>query len=113
MTAYAGTDELARILGIQRSITAAQGTAVERVLDAAAYEINQECLGAGTEFFGTPYPALAVEVNLQRAADLWYDEAAKNGWIGFGEAGPVRSSLNSWEHYAFKLAPLKETWGIG
>lgn len=78
------------------------------VLDAAAAEIDAEC---GTTF-GTPYPALAVEVNLERAVEHWNQQESPFGVIGLGEALPVMSARDSWDRHAFKLAPLKQTWGL-
>ena len=110
--AYAGTADLARVLHL-RNLTDAQGTAMNIVLDAAAYEINSECNGNGTIDFGTPYPALAVGVNLDRAVEHWQQHESPFGIIGLGaESIAVHTARDSWDRHAHKLAPLKTTYGI-
>ena len=112
MTAYAGTAELARVLGL-RSVTAAQGTALEECLNAAAFEINAECLGAGTVFFGTPYPDLVVTTNVDRAREHWAQREISFGILSLGaDTIPVATARDSWERHAKKLAPLKADWGL-
>jgi hypothetical protein len=106
--AYADVAELFRILRV-RAPTPPQEDAGQRVLDAAAYEIDSEC---GTAF-GTPAPALVVEVNLERAAELWSREEIPTGVIGLGEALPILTPRDTWDWYANKLAPYKTGWGIG
>jgi hypothetical protein len=84
-----------------------------RVLEAAAYEINSECNGSGTVFFGTPYPDLAVEVNIERAVEHWQQQESAFGIVGLGgDAIPVTTARDSWGRHAHKLAPLKTIWGI-
>lgn len=110
--AYADTDELARILKI-RNPTAEQLAALERVLVAAALEIDAELDRAVADALVPPFPALVVEVNLERAQELWQQSEATLGFIGIGaEAGPARIASNTWEKHALKLAPLKLRWGI-
>jgi len=79
-----------------------------RVLDVAAAEIDAEL---GTSF-GTPYPALVVEVNLERAVEHWQQQESPFGVIGLGDAVPTMTARDSWDRHAHKLAPLKSTWGI-
>lgn len=112
--AYAGTADLARVLRL-RQPSEAQGTALVRVLDAAAYEIDSEVFGTadiGSVQYGTPYPALAVEVNLERAVEHWQQQESPFGVIGIGDAVPVMSARDSWDRHAHKLAPLKQSWGL-
>ncbi len=120
--AYAGTEDLARVLNL-RQPTGAQGTAFARVLDAAAFEINSEVFGDGTIVFGTPYPDLAVEVNLERAVEHWKQAESPFGILGLGaDSIPVATARDSWERHAQKLAPLKgvlasdgeshDSWGV-
>jgi hypothetical protein len=105
--AYTDISELFRVLKV-RSPTQAQTDAGQRVLDAAADEINSEC---GTAF-GTPAPALVVEVNLERAAELWARQEIPTGVIGLGEALPILTPRDTWDWYANKLAPYKISWGL-
>jgi hypothetical protein len=122
VASYAGTAELIRVLPL-RNPTEGQGTAMVNALEAAAYEINSECFGDGTVMFGTPYPALAVEVNIERAVEHWEQQEKSFGIIGLGGEGiPVTTAQDTWRRHAHKLAPLKGTkdadgnthdaWGI-
>lgn len=110
--AYTDTAELARVLRL-RSPTEAQGTAMQRVLDAAAAEIDAEI---GTSYIGgttVGTPALLVEVNLERAVEHWQQQESAFGIIGMAEQIPTMTARDSWDRHAHKLAPLKQTWGIG
>lgn len=115
MAAYAGTAELARVLEKRRP-TVDELVAMERVLDAAAYEIDYELQGGsatyGSLWYGTPYPALVVEVNLERAVEHWSQGYAPFGIVGMGEATPTMTGKDPFDRHAAKLAPLKATWGI-
>lgn len=108
---YATVNELARILKI-RTPTAEQTAAMERVLSAAALEINAE-LGLSAPY-GDPPPPLVVGVNLDRAADLWRHTESIPGVTGLlGDEGAVVAPARySWERYAQRLAPLKQEWGL-
>lgn len=109
--AYATVDELARILKI-RTPSAEQTAAMLRVLTAAALEIDAELDRPG--FFSSPYPPLVVHVNLERAAELWkLQEVQLGGLVGLGsEFGATHIARNTWDKYAYTLAPLKDRWGI-
>lgn len=109
---YADATELARVLEI-RTPSEAQIAAMERVLAAATYEIDQEIDRddddpvAGQEVF------LAQQVCIQRAAELWSLQEVPLGVTGIGsEMGASHLARNTWEKYAFTLAPLKGKWGI-
>jgi len=108
--AYATADELARILKI-RTPSADQTAAMNRVLTAAALEIDAELDRPG--MFSSPYPPLVVQVNLQRAAELWTLQEVPIGVVGVGsEFGATHLSRKTWDKYADTLAPLKQQWGI-
>lgn len=112
---YATVDELARILKLNRSggPTPDQQIALARVLAAAAQEINDEIdLAADTVLSGGKL-AICAEVNLERAAELWAEQEIKFGIVGIGsEFGATHVARNTWERYAFKLANVKDQWGI-
>jgi hypothetical protein len=108
--AYAAADELARILQLSGP-SAAQTVALERVLDAAAAEIDAY-LALSTPLV-EPYPALVVSVNLDRAADIWKSEQSPYGIVNLGgETAPAYPSRSSWRRHASRLLPLKEAWGV-
>jgi hypothetical protein len=110
VTAYAAVDELARILQLTNP-SVAQEVALQRVLDAAALEIDEYL--ARTAPFTAPYPALVISVNLDRAADLWKSEQSPYGIVNLGgETAPAYPSRNSFRRHANKLLPLKEAFGV-
>ncbi len=106
---YATVTELARILKI-RSATAEQTVALRRCLEAAANEIDSE-LGR-TDTFSSPFPALVVEVNLERAVEHWQQGEIPFGIVGLGDTGAIYTARDSWDRHAHKLSPLKESWGL-
>ena len=109
---YAGTVELARILKI-RTPSDEQEAAMRRVLAVAAGEINAEIDLAADDYLESWQLALASQVNLQRAAELWFQQEVPLGVAGLGsEFGSVHLARNSWDKYAYTLAPLKKQWGI-
>ncbi len=86
---------------------------MERVLEDAATEINAECLGAGTVWFGTPYPATVIDVNLARAVETWHATEAAGGILVLGTEGiPVRLAADTWNRHANRLVPFKTVWGM-
>ena len=108
--AYADTDELFRILKI-RTPSDEQEAAADRVLEAAAGEIDAEIDLAADVNLEPWQLELVADVNLKRAAELW--EFTPFGMFsveGFG--GAERTARNSWERHANMLAPLKNQWGL-
>lgn len=106
---YATVEEFFRRIKI-RAPDADQTAAAERVLAAAAGEIDAELDRAGDSLQGWEL-SLAAEVNLERAEEHW--SATAFGVIGLGgELGSSFTARDSWERYALKLAPLKEQWGL-
>lgn len=109
VSAYATVAELARVLRI-RTPSSDQQIAMQRVLDAAALEIDNE-IGLVAPY-PVPAPALVVEVNLERAVEHWQQQESPFGIVGLTEAVPTRTGQNTWERHAQKLAPLKQSWGL-
>lgn len=105
--AYATTTELFRLLEM-RAPTPAQTEAAQRVLDAAALEIDSYIGRAA------PYddpPALVVEVNLERAIEHWHQSFAPYGV--FQSSGvPILTARDTFVRHAHKLLPLKESFGV-
>lgn len=117
MSAYATADELARVLEI-RAPTAEQTTALERVLVAAALEIDREIDidpdADPPDTLSADELALVEQVNLQRGAELWGLQEVPLGVSGLGgDLGTSNLARNSWAKYQFTLAPLKRRWGVG
>jgi len=106
---YGTTAELARILSI-RTPTADQTASMECVLLVATGEVLNEI--GRTDLAGWE-TALATEVVLERAAEHWNQLTSPFGFVGLGaETGPAVAARDSWDRHAFKLAPLKGSWGI-
>src|SRR5262245_28102136 len=110
--AYATTDQLAALLNLTAPTTA-QTEGMQRVLDAAAAEIDWEIPYNTDSPAPSPPPPLVVQVNLARAVELW-----KEAWTGFGivplgpDVVPVVTARDSWHRHARTLAPLKTEWGV-
>lgn len=109
---YSTVTELARTLQI-RNPTDDQRDALQRVLSAAAAEINHEINLGEDEALDSDELQLAAQVNLQRAAELWGLQEVPLGLAGLGgEFGTSHLARNSWEKYAFTLAAIKRGYGI-
>lgn len=108
---YATVEQLAAKLSISGARLQANSDDLERVLNAAAVEIDKEIGGpllsptdAELDLLGT--------VNLGRAQDLWVIEGLPAGVIGLGGEMPMMTPRDSWARWANMLAALKEDWGL-
>jgi len=111
-TTYATVTELMRILKI-RNPSAEQLAAGERVLITATLEINAEIDRETGDPLAGDEVSLAEHVCLQRGAELWELMEVPTGVAGIGsEFGSVHLARNSWDKYAYILAPLKRQWGL-
>jgi len=111
--AYAAMAELQRLLALPTP-TAAQQTAMQRVLDAAAEEIDWELDYTTTTPAPVPPPPLVVQVNLDRAIELWKASFSPFGIVPTGpDVVPVFAARDSWYRHHLTLLPLKTTWGVG
>jgi hypothetical protein len=108
--AYAETTELARVLKI-RTPSDEQEAALDRVLEAAAAEIDLE-LGLETGLSNPGDVALVEQVNLERAAELWKLQEVQFGQIIGSELVTGQQPRDTWKKYSVMLAPLKESWGF-
>ena len=110
-TTYASVDELYPILKI-REPTATQIAKAERVMLAAAGEIVRELdLDDDQELDGYGV-AMAAQVNLSRAAELWKEEEVQFGLMLSEVSGVSYIARDTWEKHAIKLATLKGQWGF-
>jgi hypothetical protein len=111
-TTYATTDELLAILNV-RSATAAQIAKAERVMLAAAGEVNRELDLSADQALDGYGVAMAAQVNLARAAELWKEEEIQFGILGIGsEVGTTYIARDTWDKFAIQLATLKGQWGV-
>jgi hypothetical protein len=109
---YASASELALLLRVNAS---QRHASLMRVLKAAAEEIDSEIGDEDINGVATPYsnpPALAREVNLERAVEHWQQMQSPFGVLGMGETSAVYTARDSWDRHAHKLAPLKGSWGF-
>lgn len=84
-----------------------------RMLLAASGEINSEIDLADDASLSGWQVALATEVCLRRAAELWALEEVRFGILGVGsELGATYLPRDTWAKYAVDLAPLKGQWGF-
>ena len=110
--AYAEATELARILKI-RTPTDDQTAALERMLDMAAGEIDAELDLAADSTLSAAGLATVEQVNLQRAAELWFAQEVPLGVTGIGsETGATYLARDSWAKYTYLLAHLKDQRGF-
>ena len=107
---YATAAELATIIQVNATSNAA---ALDRVLAAAAGEINSEI--GRSDLSGWELD-LAAQVNLARAEELWKQMKAPYGLIGLdSEIGPTHIARDTFARHAQALAPLKSGitgWGL-
>ncbi len=109
---YASVSELAQLLRVNAS---QRHNSLMRVLKTAADEIDHEIGTADVNGVAPPYsnpPAVAREVNLERAVEHWKQEQSPFGIIGLGDDQSVYTARDSWDRHAHKLAILKGSWGI-
>ena len=110
---YADVSELATLLRVNAT---QRHNALMRVLKSAADEIDSEIGATDINGSTTPYsnpPALARQVNLERAVEHWQQEQSPFGIIGLGESGlTAYTARDSWDRHAHKLAILKASWGL-
>lgn len=110
---YASVAELALLLRVSATD---RHNSLMRVLKAAAQEIDDEIGTATIGGVATPFsnpPAVARQVNLERAVEHWQQEQAPFGIIGLGdEVGVSYTARDTWDRHAHKLAGLKGSWGI-
>jgi hypothetical protein len=111
---YASVSELATLLNVNAST---RHDALMRVLKSAADEIDAEIGAEDVNGMETPYsnpPAIAREVNLERAVEHWRQEQAPFGLLPVGGdlGGNERIARDSWDRHAHTLSILKGEWGL-
>lgn len=108
---YSSTEELGRLLKINTP-SAEQTAAMVRVLTMASVEIDAEIdRSEDDDALTDDQLALAEEVNLERAVELWRETPF--GILGIdSDLGATHTARNTWERYAHKLAPIKSRWGL-
>ena len=115
--AYVDIVELKRVLQ-KPAPTAAEATAMQRVLDVAAEEIDWDlAFDPATNpppATGTPGYGLLAEVNLDRANELWAAEFRPFGATSAGpDVIPLVSPRDTWYRHHLRLNPLRTVYPIG
>lgn len=109
---YATVEELGRLIG-KPNPTAAEQTAMVRVLQAAADEINWDLGYSASSPAPTPTPAIVADVNLTRAAELWRFNFSTSGVLPQGpDIGVVVAPRDTWNRHHLRLNPLRLHVGI-
>lgn len=113
--AYVDVSELQRVL--QKPVpTAAEATAMQRVVDEAGREIDWELsytVDNPAPSVDTPEYAILTEVNLARAHELWQMEFRPSGLLTAGaDTVPLLSARDSWQRHGLRLLPLKVSFGL-
>jgi len=111
--AYASVSELQRVLGKQ-NLTAAETDAANRVLEAAASEIDWE-LAYDPVLNPAPDPPhpIVVDVNINRAAELWAFYSTRAGMFPLGPDVPMQvPPRDTWERHRLRLRPLWVQFGV-
>ncbi len=109
---YASVSELAQLLRVSAS---QRHNSLMRVLKTAADEIDHEIGTVDISGVAPPYsnpPAVARQVNIERAVEHWRQEQSPSGIVDLGDAGFAYTARDTWDRHAHKLAILKGSWGI-
>ena len=109
--AYAESTELARILKI-RTPSTDQTAALERCLDAATQEIDAFIDLPADVVLDSGQTAVAEQVCLERAAELWKLQEVQFGILIGTEGDSTRIARDTWGKHAVTLWPLKQGWGF-
>jgi hypothetical protein len=109
--AYADAAELGRVLQ-KTGPTAAEAAAMERVLDAAAQEIDWD-LGITPDNPAPPASPILADVNLDRAVELWKANYAAFGVLPVGaEQAPIIAPRDTWYRHHLRLNPLRTVFPV-
>jgi hypothetical protein len=108
--AYATVDDLASALHIK--ITEEKTPALERALDAAAAEIDQDLDRLAEDPLPDPPPAAIVQTNIDRAVEWWKAADAAYGIVGVEDTGAIRAPKDGFARHAQNISAYKQRWGI-
>jgi len=106
--AYATVDDLASALHIK--VTEEKTPALERALDAAAAEIDQDL--DRVDALPDPAPAAIVQTNIDRAVEWWKAADAAYGIVGVEDTGAIRAPKDGFARHAQNISAYKQRWGI-
>lgn len=115
LSSVAALGTLDELKGILKITNTGSDDALNRVLLAATGEVLREIGEPAFASLTGWRLALATEVAMQRAGELWVQHKNPVGFVGLGteEKGvPLISVSTQWERHAEKLAKIKDEWGI-
>lgn len=109
--AYATVEDLAAALHIR--VTPENTPALQRALDAAANEIDQDLDRPVENLLPDPPPAEIVQTNIDRGVE-WYKAAdAAYGIVGVEDTGAIRAPRDGFARHSQNITRHKIRWGIG
>jgi hypothetical protein len=109
---YVEVLELQRVLA-KPNPTQAELDAMTRVLEAAAQDIDWDLGYDADNPAPSPPPPIVVDVNLDRAVELWRLNFSHSGAYVVGpETTPIVSPRDTWYRHHIRLRPLWTKWGI-
>jgi hypothetical protein len=109
---YVDRAELQRVLG-KTAPTADELAAMDRVLEAAAWEIDWDVGYTADNPAPAPPPSIVAEVNLERAAELWRFSYSTSGVLPQGpDIGPIVAPRDTWHRHHLRLNALRQHVGI-
>jgi hypothetical protein len=109
---YVDISELQRVLG-KTAPTADELDAMNRVLAAAANEIDWDVGYTADSPAPAPPPSIVAEVNLERAAELWRFSYSTSGVLPQGpDIGPIVAPRDTWHRHHLRLNALRQHVGI-
>jgi hypothetical protein len=104
--------ELQRVLA-KPNPTQAELDAMTRVLEAAAQDIDWDLGYDADNPAPSPPPPIVVDVNLDRAVELWRLNYSAAGVLPIGpESTPIVSPRDTWYRHHIRLRPLWTKFGV-
>jgi hypothetical protein len=108
--AYATVDDLAAALHVK--VTAEREPDLQRALDAAAEEIDQDLDRDPLDPLPDPAPAAVVATNIARAVEWYKAPDAAYGIVGVEDLGAIRAPKDGFARHAQNITPYKQRFGI-
>ena len=108
--AYATVEELAAALHVK--VTTEREPDLQRALDAAAEEIDQDLDRDPSDPLPDPAPAAVVATNISRAVEWYKAPDAAYGIVGVEDTGAIRAPLDGFARHAQNLTRYKSKFGI-
>ena len=108
--AYATVDDLAGALHLR--VTPENQQSLQRAIDAAAVEIDQDLDRPLDQPLPDPAPPAIVHANIALGVEAFKMPDAAFGILGFDDTGAVRAAKDTIPRYWALLTPYKIGWGV-